>query len=76
VYVWPAIVTVPVRAAPVFAATDNWTVPSPSPALPLVTATHDGVSDIAVQVQAGPALTITTAEPPPAGTAVDVGAIA
>jgi hypothetical protein len=75
VYVWPAIVTVPVRAPPVFAATDTWTVPSPSPALPLVTVIHDGASDIAVHVQAGPAVTITETGPPPATTAVDVGAI-
>ena len=76
VNVWAAIVTVPVRAAPVFAAADTATVPLPVPEPPLVIVIHDGASDIAVHVQAGPAVTITEAGPPPAATAVDVGAIA
>ena len=37
VNVWPAMVSVPVRAAPVLAATLNATVPGPLPLAPLVT---------------------------------------
>ena len=37
VTVWPAMVRVPVRAAPVLAATVKFTVPLPLPEAPLVT---------------------------------------
>jgi hypothetical protein len=73
--VWPAIVTVPVRAAPVFAATDRATVPLPVPEPPLVTVIH-GTFGVAVHVQAGPVVTMVEAGPPPAGTDCDDGAMA
>jgi hypothetical protein len=40
VNVWPAIVSVPVRAAAVFAATANATVPLPVPDAPPVSVSH------------------------------------
>lgn len=48
--VWPAIVSVPVRAAPLFAAAVNDTVPLPLPDPPLEIAIHDAF-DVAVQAQ-------------------------
>ena len=49
VKVCPAIVTVPVRAAPVFAATVNATTPLPVPDAPPVIVSH---APLAVAVQA------------------------
>src|SRR5262249_51591446 len=43
VNVWPAIVIVPLRAAPVFAATEYVTVPLPVPLLPAVIVIHDAL---------------------------------
>jgi hypothetical protein len=40
VKVWPAIATVPERAAPVLAAIVRFTEPFPLPAAPLVTVIH------------------------------------
>jgi hypothetical protein len=75
VKVWPAIVTVPVRAAPAFGAADTATVPLPVPELPLVIVIH-GSFGVAVHGQAGPVVTAVEAGPPPAGTDCDAGAIA
>ena len=43
VKVWPAIMSVPVRAAPVFAATAYRTVPSPAPLAPDDTVIHSAL---------------------------------
>jgi hypothetical protein len=75
VNVWPPIVTVPVRAAPVFVATDSATVPLPVPEPPLVIVIHETFG-VAVHAQAGPVVTIVEAGPPPAGTDCDDGAMA
>jgi hypothetical protein len=76
VNVWlPVIVTVPVRAAPVFGITDRVTVPMPVPEPPLVIVIH-GAFGVAVHAQAGPVVTMVAAGPPPAGTACDDGAMA
>ena len=48
--VWPATVTVPVRAPPVFAATLNATEPFPLPLAPEVTVTQAALL-LAVQAQ-------------------------
>jgi len=52
------MVSVPVRAAPEFAATEYPTVPLPEPLAPLVTVSHDAF-DVAVQAQPDPAVTET-----------------
>jgi hypothetical protein len=75
VNVWPAIVTVPVRAAPAFGAADTATVPLPVPEPPLVIVIH-GSFGVATHGQAGPVVTTVEAGPPPAGTDCDDGAIA
>jgi hypothetical protein len=59
VNVWLAMVIVPLRAAPVFAATLNPTGPFPVPDAPDVTASHVGALLIAVHVQPAPAVTVT-----------------
>jgi hypothetical protein len=65
VKVWPAIVIVPERFAPVvFASTVNCTVPDPVPEAPLVTVIH-GALLVAVQGQPPLAVTATVALPPP-----------
>lgn len=74
VNVCPAIVTVPLRAAPVVAATLSPTVPAPVPAPPAVTVIH-GAFDADVQLHPSPADTDTEADPPLAGIGWDVGAI-
>jgi hypothetical protein len=76
VNVWPAIVTVPVRATPVvFAATARTTVPLPVPEPPLVIVIHESFG-VAVHAQAAPVVTVVEAGPAAAGTDCDEGAIA
>ncbi len=72
---WPAIVTVPLRAAPVLAATLNPTVPLPVPVAPDVTVIH-AAFDVAVHPHAEPAVTATVPVPPLAPTDSLAGAIA
>ena len=72
---WPAMVSVPTRAAPVFAATLNATDPSPLPLVPDVMVIQDS---LVVAVQAQPLADETaTGLPAPAEAATDslVGAI-
>ena len=64
----PAIVTVALRAAPVFGLTEKLTVPLPVPLAPLVIEIH-GASLVAVQAQPAPAVTVTLPVPPPAAIA-------
>ena len=61
----PAIVSVPVRAAPVLAATLYATVPLPVPAAPLVTVIQLSFA-VAVHEQVLPAVTATLPVPPAA----------
>lgn len=64
VKVCPAIVTVPVRAAPVFAATVNATAPLPVPDAPPVIVSHATLA-VAVQAQElAEAVTVIDPEPP------------
>jgi hypothetical protein len=76
VNVWPAMVIVPVRAAPVFAATVKLTDPGPVPAAPAVIVIHDALLT-AVHAQVPPAVTAIAVPAPPAAS-IDslVGAIA
>ena len=62
--VWPATVTVAVRAAPVFEPTDTRTAPLPEPAAPETIVAHDAlllavhahpVADVTVKVNSSPA---------------------
>jgi hypothetical protein len=62
---FPAIVTVALRAAPVFALTEKLTVPSPVALAPLVIEIH-GTSSVAVHAQLAPAVTATLPVPPAA----------
>ena len=71
VKVWPAIVSVPLRAAPVFAATEKLTVPLPFPDAPEVTVIQLSALT-AVHAQPVSAVTETDRVPPPATTVVDV----
>lgn len=75
VNVWPAMVSVPLRAAPVFAATVNATLPAPVPDAPLVTDSQ-GAFDPAVHAH-DPAdgVTATDPVPPVSATFCVVGAI-
>lgn len=61
----PAIVIVPERAAPLFAATENATVPLPLPDPPPVSEIQSAPEE-AVQLQPAPAVTATLPELPPA----------
>jgi hypothetical protein len=70
VNVWPAMVMVPERAAPVFAATLYATVPLPVLLVPDVIVIHEALLD-AVQAHVDPALTATEPVPP----AADAGAV-
>jgi hypothetical protein len=63
--VLPAIVSVPVRLVPVFAATPKVTVPFPVPAAPAVTVIHAALLT-AVHTQPAGALTVVPAVPPAA----------
>jgi hypothetical protein len=69
VTVWPAIVNVPVRAAPPFTAALNATEPFPLPDVPLVIVSQSGFAELAVHVQPFEADTVTVAVPPAAPTA-------
>jgi hypothetical protein len=66
---------VPLRAAPVLAATANATVPFPDPEAPLEIVIH-GTLDVAAQAQPLFAVTPTLPFPPLASTAWLVGEIA
>jgi len=66
VNVWPAIVIVPTRAAPLFAATLNDTDPLPVPDAPLVTVIQS-TFDTAVHEQVAPVVTDTVPVLPPSG---------
>ena len=70
----PAIVSVAVRAAPVFAATTTVTDPFPLP-LPPVTVIHDG-APVVVHVHPPLVVTSTLVEPPAAVGLTLVGSIA
>jgi hypothetical protein len=74
VKVCPAIVRVPVRAAPLFDATLNDTDPLPLPDAPLVTLMNASFAD-AVQAQPAPAVTATLPPPPVESTDWLFGAI-
>ena len=76
VNVRPAMVIVPVRAAPVFAATVKLTDPGPVPVAPAVIVIHDGALLMAVHAHVPPAVTVIAVPAPPAA-AIDslVGAI-
>jgi hypothetical protein len=67
VNVWPPIVSVPVRAAPVFAAALNVTDPLPVPAAPAVIVIHVALL-VAVHAHAACVVTATFPVPPPAAT--------
>jgi hypothetical protein len=60
VNVWPAMVTVPVRAAPLLAAMFMPTEPFPVPAAPAVTVIH-GTPLAAVHAHAAVVVTVTVA---------------
>ena len=66
--VWFATVSVPVRAAPVFAAMLNVTLPFPTPEAPAVTEIQPSF-DAAVQAQPLPAVTVVEPGPPAASIA-------
>jgi hypothetical protein len=71
VNVWPAVVMRPLRAAPGFAPTVNWTVPEPAPLAPDVMLIH---ATLALAVHAHELLVVTPNEPdPPAAGAVMLG---
>ena len=76
VKVWPAMVIVPIRAAPVLAATVKLTDPVPVPLAPAVIVIHDGALLTAVHAHVPPVVTVIAVPAPPAST-IDslVGAI-
>jgi hypothetical protein len=75
VNVCPAIVSVPVRCAPVFADALYATVPGPLPLPPLVTLSH-GALLAAIHVQPAVVVTVTGEPAPPlAATVAPPGAI-
>jgi hypothetical protein len=76
VNVCPPMSSIPVRAAPVFAAVVKAIEPLPVPAAGLVIVSHCGSLEDAVHPQAGPAVTVTVPEPPPAAKFWLVGASA
>ncbi len=65
VKVCPAIVIVPERAGPAFAATAKATVPSPLPLAPEETVIHPALLDV-VQAQPAAAVMVTVGPGPPA----------
>ena len=76
VKVWPAMVIVPLRWAPVLAATATLTLPSGRvPVAPLLTVSHAALL-VALQAQVLPAVTATLVASPAAGEVRVVGAIA
>jgi hypothetical protein len=64
VKVWPAIVSVPVRAPPPLVPTVKPTVPFPVPLPPDVIVIHDALL-VAVQPHAVPVVTLTVGPAPP-----------
>jgi len=75
VNVWPAIVSVPVRAAPALAATVKLTEPPPLPDAPAVIVIQSGLLDVAVQAQPAAAVTVVEPEPPALSAFCEVGAM-
>jgi len=75
VNVWPAIVRVPLRAAPVLAAALNATVPLPFPVAPLVTANHGTLAVALHAHDAADAVTAVDPVPPASDTDCDAGAM-
>ena len=71
---WPAIVTVPTRAAAVLASTASLTVPFPDPLAPAVTWIQGAWDDV-VHVQPAAAVTLTATLAPAAGTSSSFGAM-
>ena len=67
VNVWPATVSVPCRAGPLFAETAYCTGPLPLPVAPVLTVTTAGSLLDADQAHPAPADTSTLSVPPPAG---------
>jgi hypothetical protein len=63
VKVWPAMVNVPVRCGPVFAATENCVVPTPLPLAPLEIVIQATLL-VAVHAQPVAAVTLTKLDPP------------
>jgi hypothetical protein len=63
---WPATVTVPDRAAPVFTPAARLTIPLPTPADPDATLSHPVLLEVD-QAQPGAAVTVMLAAPPVAG---------
>lgn len=75
VNVWPAMVRVPLRGAPVaFASTVNCTVPDPAPFEPAVIVIH-GTLLTAVHAHESDAVTATEPDPPPTATGCPAGAM-
>jgi hypothetical protein len=71
---WPPTVTVALRdALDVLAVAVSVIVPLPEPLAPLVTESHDALSE-AVHAQPEPAVSVSVAVPPPTGTLVVSGA--
>src|SRR5688572_19882625 len=68
----PAMVSVPLRAGPVFGATANWTGPAPFRLPPPVIVIHDALL-VAVQSHAAAVVTATVPEPPVCATECDSG---
>ena len=74
VKVWPPMVSVALRPAPVLAATENATVPLPVPLAPDVIVIH-GALLVAVHAHPLVAVTVTEPVPPPTAMSADEGAI-
>ena len=75
VNVLPAAVIVPVRAAPVFAATVNATLPFPAPEAPPVTVIHDAFDAAVHEHVVADAVTAKDPDPPVSPMLWSVGAI-
>jgi hypothetical protein len=73
VYAWPAIVSVAVRAAPVFAAAVSVTVPDPDPLAGLTVTQAESLAAVHPQLESL-AVTATPPVPPVAATPHDVPA--
>jgi hypothetical protein len=75
VNVWPATVIVPLRAAPLFAATLNVVVPEPVPAAPLAIVIQSACEDAVHAQVLEEAVSAIDPEPPDAGTLCAAGEI-
>ena len=71
--VWPATVTVAVRAAPLFELTDTRTGPLPEPAAPDTIVAHDALL-LAVHAHPVAVVTVKVTSSPAAATEVRAGA--